>query len=387
MAITFTCTCGKSLQVGDEFAGQEGACPSCGKAIRIPLNATTDGHITEQAPPRSPRKPTGDEPWAEPAPTVKEPPPDEEQGEMVLTTHSGTILPEEDDLFVPAPPELGRIFSVATTLKQGVEPMSLVLRIVLATVLFGLILVAGSVLLLLVAGLPRARIEEICMVPLMPAMLGAAVSAFLIWWTRFKHTCSYVGKKGAAAFECAGSRDNIRSANIFLFADAAELRTTQTRSYYNGVYTGTSYTYTWTDDKGRTIYTYSGSYRSEAGTPATGDPYYFVLVAETAWTMHLARDLEHYARDDEPLFFGLTGGDYVQVGDGYLVLMQGGRTLELNVDQIEKIVIDAGNVAIWERGAQAGWFVNQGIHQFPYGNLGNARFFMIACEKLLGIRF
>src|SRR4051794_10912766 len=36
MAMTLTCLCGKKLQIRDELAGRQGACPSCGRVLDIP---------------------------------------------------------------------------------------------------------------------------------------------------------------------------------------------------------------------------------------------------------------------------------------------------------------------------------------------------------------
>ena len=69
------------------------------------------------------------------------------------------------------------------------------------------------------------------------------------------------------------------------------------------------------------------------------------------------------------------------------MLTQGGKTIELRSDQIEKMTIGDGVISVWEVGGKEGWFVNTGIHQIMYAELGNARFFMFALEKLLGIRF
>ena len=69
--------------------------------------------------------------------------------------------------------------------------------------------------------------------------------------TGFSHTCTFVGKKGVARYKCSGNREQT-SGEVFLFEDATELRTAQTRHYTNGAYTGTNYTFTWTDVAGRT---------------------------------------------------------------------------------------------------------------------------------------
>jgi hypothetical protein len=36
MPITFSCGCGKTLRVPDEFAGRRAKCPGCGELVNIP---------------------------------------------------------------------------------------------------------------------------------------------------------------------------------------------------------------------------------------------------------------------------------------------------------------------------------------------------------------
>ena len=64
--------------------------------------------------------------------------------------------------------------------------------------------------------------------------------------------------------------------------------------------------------------------------------------------------------------------------------LYGGADQSIPAEQIEKMTIGDGVISVWEVGGKEGWFVNAGIHQFLYADLGNARFFMFALEKLLG---
>jgi hypothetical protein len=46
MLIEMTCSCGKRLQVSDEFAGRQGQCPACGGRLQIPnRDATLTGVV------------------------------------------------------------------------------------------------------------------------------------------------------------------------------------------------------------------------------------------------------------------------------------------------------------------------------------------------------
>jgi hypothetical protein len=110
-------------------------------------------------------------------------------------------------------------------------------------------------------------------------------------------------------------------------------------------------------------------------------------MAESAWTMHLLLRVDDRLAEHKLLYFALKDGDCVELGDNLLVLTQGGKTVELRADQIAKLTLGGGVVSIWEVGAKEGWFVNKGIHQFIYADLANARFFVAALERLLGLRF
>jgi len=82
--------------------------------------------------------------------------------------------------------------------------------------------------------------------------MGGAVALLVAWYyTRFKHHCTYVGEGGAGLFELRGSRDRTPSTKVLRFADAADLRASQTRQFINGVYAGTVYDFRWTDAAGR----------------------------------------------------------------------------------------------------------------------------------------
>lgn len=385
MPITFTCTCGKTLRVADEYAGKDGECPSCQKAIRIP--ATEGGQFTEQAP----QARSGSEPWASPPPRSTPPPlPTDDDDDSVadlppLMTHAGGVIAPNDDFFADAPPEIGRLYSCFSTLQHGVEPMNWGIRIAACFMAF----VASAFMVGLVVGVLQSRPfrpENLFVLVGLPTLVGLVIVAIILWWTGFSHTCTYVGVKGIAKFTCSGSRENI-SVEKFFFEDAIELRTGQTRHYYNGVYTGTDYSFAWSDEKGRAVHTLSGRYSSEQGTPVAKDPYHYAIMAEIAWTQHLLSNIDQVTANDGLLFFGLKSGDYIQLGENLLVLVKGGQTHRFSGDKIEKMTMGNGVLSIWEVGAKEGWFVNSGIHQIMYADIGNARFFTMALEKLMGIRF
>src|SRR5262249_41983960 len=156
------------------------------------------------------------------------------------------------------------------------------------------------------------------------------------------HTCTYVGRDGIARFVCKGDRDTLSTHEVFLFRDATDLRIGQTRHYTNGVYQNTSYNYTWTDVAGVKRYVISGSHRSQAGTPALKDPYYFATAGELAWTMSLLDHLQAQLTLGGAIPFQLKGGDHLRVAPGHLTLCLGGQTAELDAQDIAAMNINQG---------------------------------------------
>lgn len=303
-----------------------------------------------------------------------------------LMTQAGTLTEPGDDFFVEAPPAIGRVRSAFTTMRKSEDPSSPSLRAFLASL--GFVVGFATIVLPLIGllGKPRSA-EEVLGYASAAVIVGGVCLLLVRWWTRFGGLCTYVGDNGIAVFQCDGDRDRLVRSDIFLFHTADELRIAQTRQYTNGIYARTDYAFTWSDGRGRLVYQISGRYKSEVGRPEPRDAYYFALAAESAWSRFLARDLERMASANGLIFFGLQGGDFVQLGPGRLILAQASKKIELRSDQIEKMTIGDGVISIWETGAKSGWFVNKGIHQFLYADLGNAKFFLLALDKLLGIRF
>ena len=182
--------------------------------------------------------------------------------------HTGDPLPGDADFFVDPPAEIGLLESAATTLRFGMQPRSPGARARLMLVLALVGLLVGWIIVKVL------DIQSDFWWPWMVGGLGLGV--FLGWFTsKFEHTCTYVGEEGVAHYECSGRRDHLKRADVFLFRDATELRTEQTRNYTNGFYQNTSYTFTWTDVGGRQRYQISNSHESKEGTPPLDDLFHY----------------------------------------------------------------------------------------------------------------
>jgi hypothetical protein len=217
--------------------------------------------------------------------------------------------------------------------------------------------------------------------------LGLAGIGFLIGMaaTHFKHTCTYVGRDGAAKFVCSGSREQLTVQEVFRFRDAVDLRTSQTLHYHNGAYQHTSYTYTWTDVGGRTRYTITGQHNSEAGRPPTTHEYHYARAAELAWTISLLMQVDHQLTLGGSVNFNLRGGRWIRLGKGVVILGLGGEPQELPAEYLARAKVEKGVVSLRRVDAKEGWFSSSGIYKFSYEELANAQLFFHLLEKLVGV--
>jgi hypothetical protein len=219
-----------------------------------------------------------------------------------------------------------------------------------------------------------------------PLGLGGIGLTIALLLTRFKRSCTYVGRDGVARFACAGDRDRLTRSEVFLFRDAMDLRTSQTRHYTNGVYQGTNYSFTWTDVGGVQRYVISGRHNSEKGTPALTHDYYWATAAEFAWTLHLLGQLEAKLNLGGGVTFNVNQYDWVRVSPGHLRFSFKGQTFDCPVDEIGQARVDQGMFIIKRIDAREGWFSSEGVFKFPYSQLANAQLFLIVLDKVAGVR-
>ncbi|HEU5116136.1 MAG TPA: hypothetical protein VFT74_05605 [Isosphaeraceae bacterium] len=286
--------------------------------------------------------------------------------------HDGGPLFEDRVFFAPPPPEIGEVVTASSTLPVGKKPMSTVNRFLLAGF-------AGS---LVAVGLNLAGLETALQV-----LAGLVVLPVVFWFTRFKHTLRYVGKNGVAILTAKSRPDRIDRTEVFLFSKASELRTGQTRQYVNGVYSGTSYAFTWTDPAGKKAFKLSGTYRGEKNPPKPKDPFHFAESAEMAWSFHLLDQAEQELKQNGSIRFRLSGKDWVSVGPGFLEFARKGVEERWEREEIGGISIGDGVFKVKRTDAQEGWFSSKGVIQFTYASMSNAKLFLIALSRILGYTF
>lgn len=370
MPILLNCLCGRKLRVRDEFAGQQGQCPACGKTLQIPL----DGEATFPGPRAVPVVEAVPAPDALPA----ERPPSAPDG--TLANHGGGPIPDDADFFADPPDEIGPVTSAHTTLLQGKRHWTPGGRLVLVG-LCGLGGLAAGALAVLVFRV-RNDFGQFAL-PTLPALLAALVALIC---SGFRHTCSYVGREGVARFTCSGHRRRLTKQEVFRFRDATDLRTGQTRQYVNGVYTGTNYHFTWTDVGGRKRYRVGGTYKNQKGNPPTADPFHFGKAAELAWTGYLLDQARRQVELAGSVVFQLARGHWVRLGPGLLTYCLGGEEVTWPAEEIAGAQVDQGVVRVRRVDAREGWLSSRGVLKFPFDTLANAQLFFHLLGALARVR-
>jgi hypothetical protein len=423
MPIVLTCACGKRLQIQDKYAGQEGKCPKCGRTFEIPAPLDDPDAPFSLEPARRAEPEPQPEPEPEPPPEVapldepvsreptrrqaerREPPPLPRQpehrearreprrerspapaGPLVqedgkpVTNHGGDTLPRDIDFFVGAPQEIGPLVTADSSLRQHMKPRSAAARA--AIILVSAIITAWLMVVVVFAIRPREKFFYF----FWPMVLGGLAALIAGLATRFKHRCSYVGRDGVARYQCTGDRDRVSMSQLFVFRDAAEVRTGQTRRYVNGVYQGTDFTFTWSDVAGRTRYVHRGTYKAEGGNPRTSDPYHFGKSAELAFTMSLLPEVFQRLDMGGDVRFNVSGGRWVRLGPGYMIVRNTGGEEQWDGRDIAGVQIQQGVVYIRRRDAKEGWFSSTGVFKFDFAALANAQLFIYLVEKVVGVR-
>jgi hypothetical protein len=288
-------------------------------------------------------------------------------------------LPGDLEFFAPPPPEIGPVHSAFSTLRRGVRPRPAAFRAGLA------LLLAGAALLLTVLFVAAVRPREAAHYVFWPGVAGLAAAGAAVFATHFRHRCSYVGRDGITRFQCAGDTDCITLDEVFLFRDAAEVRTSQIRHYVNGAYTGTDYVFTWTDVAGQKRYVFRGRYRSSEGNPKASDPFHFGRAAEMAWTGYLLPGALRQLDMGGAVLFLLSKGNWIRVGREALHFSINGTEGEWDVRDLGGVNIKDGVVRVRRRDAREGWFSSSGVLKFDFQNMGNTQLFFFLVERVLGV--
>lgn len=287
--------------------------------------------------------------------------------------HVGSPILSDLEFFVAPPPEIGTIISADSTLTHSQESKTTQKR-VRNCLLWG----GGG------AGIGcyfALRTE----LPLLICVLiwGAIGIIVALLSSQYFHQCSYVGELGISLHTLKGRRSAQAKTQFLRFQEGKNLFTQQTRNYYNGVYTGTTFNYWWTQLSGPE-FRLKGNYRSKEGNPPAENLYHFAKAAEEKWSTHLLpifrEQLNQRGYVEFPIGQTLR---VVRIGSGFMEFEEKDGTHRVEVADMKDIRLGGGIFQFKHQDST--WWSGKGKYSFGYSAIPNARLFLICLEKLAGI--
>jgi len=296
-----------------------------------------------------------------------------------LPDHRGRMEHVRFLFFASPPAEIGALRSAESTVHYGRGPKPVAVRL-------GIGLGIGVILSVTITWLSSTPGDHSAFSffqgrVLAPLPVGCVIAYFL---TYFRGTCTFVGEQGIARVLIEGSLAKTPKFQVLLFEEAAELLTSETRRFVNGIYSGTSYDYFWNTVNGARIYRLKGDYHSKSSHPVPGHPWYFARAAELAWSMYFLERAEEILRTEGSVPFRVDRKRSVRVGVGFIEFHFGGDPVRVSREEIASISLFDGQFAFIHKDTR--WFSRAGRYVFAYENMGNAKVFLLALDRLLGYR-
>ncbi len=298
------------------------------------------------------------------------------------TSHTGEPIPRTMDFFMPPPAAIGKVISAYSNIELTKPHPSPILNCSAIAVLALFAAMFGDLLITKTSGNnPTIGTGRV----LMSGLFGGI--AIWLGFTKLVvfPCCSYVGERGIAKFKQTSNSIQAIKPNIVLFKDVDSLFTQMTRSYYNGIYAGTTYEYKW-GVVDRAIQTFSGYFYSWNNIPNPNHPWHFINAAESAWTSYLwERAQQEYDRQGHVEFrmskHAGTKFQVVRVGAGWIefVAQKDGAT-RVKLSEMKQMSLADGGFSFIHKDAK--WLSAQGKFRFGYASISNGKLFLICMEEI-----
>lgn len=237
----------------------------------------------------------------------------------------------------------------------------------------------------LLAGLLGAGISWlITSLASLAGIIGIMAVLIACWRTQFFHRCSYVGEDGIAIYTLKGDRHASAKAEILRFQDATNLYKFQIRNYTNFIYTGTSYSYKFKQKSGKP-FELSGRHYNSRGWPQDKNAWHLANAAEAAWSNYLLpvvnEQLERLGYIEFPMEGQLQA---VRVGSAFMeFVLKDGVVQRVQVADMKDIMLGSGKFHFAHK--DANWWFGKGSYSFYYGDIPNAKLFLLCVKRLTGI--
>jgi hypothetical protein len=298
------------------------------------------------------------------------------------TSHTGSPIPRTMDFFIPPPVEIGKIISAHSNVNLNKPHPSPILNCIAIGIIALFAAMLGDLLILKTNGNnPTIATGRV--------LFSILFGGIAIWqgFTRLVvfPLCSYVGDKGIAEFRQMSDSIQKIKPKIVLFKNVDSLFTQMTRSYYNGIYTGTSYEYKWLIDE-RVMRAFSGYFYNWQNVPNSKHHWHFINSGELSWTEYLwGKSQQEYERKGYVEFrMSKNSGSkfqVVRVGLGWVEFgsQKEGNT-RIKLSDMKKMSLADGAFSFVHKDAK--WLSSQGKFYFNYASISNAKLFLTCMNKI-----
>ncbi len=311
-----------------------------------------------------------------------------------VPNHGGEAVNSTFQFFGEPPAAIGELLSAQSNMKKGGKVNTMPKRLIRVAVVLLIFFIIATILGVLVSK-PYLLDET----PLSPSFFktyfdksGAfyvilsgliAPIVALIVFLKGKQTCTYVGTNGTYQINYGKP-----SGKLFTFDTAEAIFTARTEQFYNGVYNGTNYNYSWVNNNRKRVHTIAGQYRQKQGTPKKlNDPFYFCDAASYSWNNYKYTQLLSQLKSGEVISFN-TGATVVNMGLETFSIVHKKKQLDWDVSDIEDVQVQQGFVNIYNsKHTNMGFFAKmfgQGKVSFAYASMPNAQIFLMLMDILLG---
>jgi hypothetical protein len=298
------------------------------------------------------------------------------------TTHAGEPIPQAMDFFIPPPTSIGKVISAHSNVdltKPHPSPTfnaSAIAIFVLFAAMFGDLLITKISGNNPTIGSGRVLVSVCC--GGIALWIGCAK---LVVFPR----CSYVGEKGIAQFKQTSNSIQKIKPNIVLFKDVDSFFAQMTRSYYNGIYSGTSYEYKWASCD-RVVRTMSGYFYSWSNIPNANHVWHYINSAESAWTFYSwEKAQQEYARKGyvEFRFIQDYGSQFqaLHLGNGWLEFRsKKAGNIRIKLSDMKEMSLADGGFSFIHKDTK--WWSAQGKFYFGYSSISNAKLFLLCMQEI-----
>lgn len=299
-----------------------------------------------------------------------------------LVNHGGEVLTDQVRFFGSPPAEIGQLLSANSSLgadlkgkkRDGYGTFNNWFQALIWAFMAGMF--GWFVLALLLKNETVATV------------LAFVIAAFVMWRTLGKDAgvqpaiCTFVGTQGIAHYVWDEDESKRSTPLTMRFADAAELRTLETRHFINNAYQHTIYVYEWSAGRAAK-FVINGLYRNQQGVPLAKDRYYFALAAEKAWTVFmLERTLQQLAQG-QSLAFEIKNGDTLTLGADAVELKRKGETIRLGYEDVPQLSVHQGVMTLSSKDTTRSFFGMTGAYKFKYHDVPNAQLLLLLFNTIM----